>query len=207
LDLTTMHISTRFSAAMLAFTMACVTTQAIAQFRPGGASGGGMRGSRGGMGETDRGQRGPGEQRPAVQEDAVSVTEYRLDLLHMDLKLTPDQEPSWKSFADKVSALAADMSRERGRTQSVLQMKSMPRIDHAVDIARNRLTALEDIATAAKAFYGRLTPEQQSLADMRIAPIIPTLGLQATSGIPGTGGGFGPGSTPGPRDRPQSPPQ
>jgi hypothetical protein len=150
--------------------MAAAATEAMAQFRPGG----GMRGSRDSQAGYGRDQRPGGEQGPAMQEDAVSLTEYRLQLLREDLKLTSVQQPLWDAYADKVSALAADISRERGRLKATLQLNALQRIDRSVDVARNRLTALEEIASAAKALYGRLAPEQQSLADARLATTLPT---------------------------------
>ncbi len=133
--------------------------------------GGGMRGGRGEF-SRPRPQQGPA-QRPSVQEDPRSQTEFRLEMLHEDLKLSPDQEAAWKPYADKVSALAADMAREQARLKETLGLKSLQRIDQAVDVARDRLTALEDIAAAARALYSRLTPEQQSLADARLATTLP----------------------------------
>ena len=121
-----------------------------------------------------RDQRPGGEQGPVIQEDAVSLTEYRLQLLREDLKLTSVQQPLWDAYAGKVSALAADISREQGRLRATLQLKALERIDQSVDVARNRLTALEEIASAAKALYGRLTPEQQTIADARLATTLPT---------------------------------
>jgi len=41
-----------------------------------------------------------------------------------------------------------------------------------VDSARNRLAALEEVETAAKALYQALNPTQRALADMRIPTII-----------------------------------
>jgi hypothetical protein len=41
-----------------------------------------------------------------------------------------------------------------------------------VDAARNRLTALEDIATSAKILYGSLSPQQKVVADPRLATIV-----------------------------------
>jgi hypothetical protein len=67
-------------------------------------------------------------------------------------------------------------------------MKSLARIDQTVDVARNRLTALEDIASAAKALYARLTPEQQSLADARLATTLPTTTVAGFGGAPDAGG-------------------
>jgi len=182
----------------LAATMVSAATDVLAQYRGGipdgrGLPGGGSRGSRGGSGDTSRDQRPPVEQRPGLQEDAVSLSEFRLEMLRADLKLAPEQEASWKAFADKVSALAADISRERGRLQAITQMKALQRIDQSVDVARNRLTALEDIASVAKALYGRLTTEQQSIADARLATTLPTVTAAGAAGFSG------------PRDRPQPP--
>ncbi|HYL90926.1 MAG TPA: hypothetical protein VEU32_19410 [Burkholderiales bacterium] len=82
--------------------------------------------------------------------------------LHEDLKLTP--QPSGRAVVQKV--------------------------DRIVDVARDRLTALEDIAQAAKDLYAKLTPEQQSAADPRLANLM-TMPL----GQPG-GGPAGPGRRP-----------
>ena len=171
-------------AVLLVIGMTAVAADAMAQFR-GGVPGGGMRGSRDGQGSYGRDQRPGGEQGPAIQEDAVSLTEYRLQLLRDDLKLTSVQQPLWDTYADKVSALATDISRERGRLRATLQLTALQRIDQSVDVARNRLTALEEIASAAKALYGRLTPEQQSIADARLATTIPAVSVAGTPGLPG----------------------
>jgi len=182
-----MRVVIRMGAYLLIVAMTAAT-DAIAQFRGGVPGGGGMPGggARGGRdGQMGRDQRPGGEQHPAVQEDLVALAEYRLELLRVDLKLAPNQESSWKTYADKVSALAADMSRERVRVQSTLQMKSLQRIDQSVDVARNRLTALEDIAAAAKTLYAHLAPEQQSLADARLATTIPAVSAAGMAGIPG----------------------
>lgn len=173
-----MKAETKILAFLLMVVMAAAATVAMAQFRPGGGS----RGSR--DGPMSRDQRPGGEQGPAVQEDAVSLTEYRLQLLREDLKLTSVQQPLWDAYADKVSALAADISRERGGLRATLQLKALQRIDQSVDMARNRLTALEEIASAAKALYGRLAPEQQALADARLATTLPTNTVAGFGGAP-----------------------
>jgi hypothetical protein len=200
-----MNAGKRYLGLLLAAAMACVVPEALAQFRSGvpggGFPGGGTRGSRGG-GDSGANQRQPGEQRPEMQENAVNLADYRLELLHVDLKLAPEQEPVWKSFADKVSAMASDMARERARLQSTLQLKAVQRIDQSVDVARNRLTALEDIASSAKALYARLTPEQQTIADARLATTIPSSFGQSVGGIGGMGAMRG---GPGPKDAPRPP--
>jgi hypothetical protein len=162
-------------AVLLAAITAFAATELMAQVRGGGFPGGGMRaGSRGGQGDGNRDQRPGGDQRPAVQADPVGQAEYLLEMLREDLKLSPEQQAAWNPYADKVSALAADLSRERGRIKATMQLKALQRIDQSVDTARNRLTALEEIASAAKALYERLTPEQKAIADMRLAATLAT---------------------------------
>ncbi len=88
---------------------------------------------------------------------------------HEDLKLTDAQEPAWESYVAKLRALANDVAME---SRSRPQVGLVQRIDRIVDSARNRLTALEDIAQSAKSLYAGLTPEQQKMADPRLANII-----------------------------------
>jgi hypothetical protein len=91
---------------------------------------------------------------------------------HEDLRPSPAREPVWQFYSDKVRALAGDIARERGRGRSAGQASLLQRIDLAVDAARDRVTALEDIAQAAKALYAGLSAEQQRMSDPRLANIL-----------------------------------
>ena len=146
--------------ALLAF-MALAATPALAQF--GSPSGGRRRGDKGGdmgKGAMDKG----GEPR-------VNTLETTAHELHEDLKLTPQQEPLWESYLDKLRALGNDIARER-RPLGSARGNVTQQIDRLVDTARNRLTALEDIAQAGKDLYAKLTPEQQPAADPRLANLM-----------------------------------
>jgi hypothetical protein len=46
------------------------------------------------------------------------------------------------------------------------------RIDAATVIARNRVSELEEIGSAAKALYATLSPDQKKIADKEILTII-----------------------------------
>ena len=116
-------------------------------------------------------------------ENSVDQLALILAELQQDLKLTADQQDAWGAYTRNVEALASDVARERGRTKEVMQMKVLQRLDHAVDVARNRLTAVEDIAAAAKKLYAGLPPEQQSTADPRLATAIAAASGSANSGI------------------------
>jgi hypothetical protein len=142
----------RFS---MAAALSLAATAAMAQFGRKG-KGGGERGGR----------------------EAVNMLEVTLHEFHEDLKLRPEQELAWGAYVDKIRALAEDVGRERRQTA---QLALLQRIDRTVDVARDRLTAVEDIALAAKALYAGLTPEQQQIADPRLANLIlmPLAGAQA----------------------------
>ena len=131
--------------------LAGVTSTALAQF-------------------SGRRRREGGEQKKAGEEPQVNQIEVTLHEFHEDLKLTDAQEPAWESYVEKLRALARDVARESRSRPAQLGLEQ--RIDRIVDSARNRLTALEDIAQSAKALFAGLTPEQQKMADPRLANLI-----------------------------------
>jgi hypothetical protein len=123
---------------------------------------------RGGPPRNDSGQRAA--QVPPLESSEQVDT--MLQRLQDDLRLTADQESLWMAYSDKVLALADDISRERMKDQTGFQMRALQRLDHQVDIARNRLAALEDITEAAKKLYLKLTDEQRNKAEPRLATIV-----------------------------------
>jgi hypothetical protein len=106
------------------------------------------------------------------EEPRVNPLESSLQELHEDLKLAPQQEPLWESYADKIRALANDVARERNARPSGTQLNVGQRMDRVVDTARNRLAALEDISQAGKSLFESLSPEQKAPADPRLANIM-----------------------------------
>lgn len=100
--------------------------------------------------------------------------EVTLHELHEDLKLTASQEPLFEAYAGKVRALASDIGRERERQKIAGAAKAnvLTRIEHALDIRRDRLTALEEIADAAKALYAKFDDGQRIAADPRLATVM-----------------------------------
>ena len=96
--------------------------------------------------------------------------------------MTPEQTALWQTYATHVLALESDLSRQRARGVSAsATMGSGPagagvrQIASAVDSARNRLAALEDIETASRALYKVLQPEQTTMADVRSAEYLTPL--------------------------------
>ena len=144
--------------AALAAALTVLATSASAQF-------GGRRdmGRGGGAGEGGKG----GERREPTPPLEVTLHEF-----HEDLKLAAAQEPLFERYAEAIRALADDLARERSRSAAETQAALAVRIDRNVDMMRNRLAAVEDIAAAAKALYGSLSAEQQTLADPRLATLM-----------------------------------
>jgi hypothetical protein len=141
-------------------------------------------GSKGGRGRADRSPPADVPMRPSSGENLVELTEYRLVAMEEDLRLTPAQQKTFTAYADKVRAIAADIARDRTRPPSGPQPTMVQQADRAVAIARNRMTALEDIAGSAKVFYEGLLPEQKLLADSRFATIMPLIAGTAVVGTP-----------------------
>jgi hypothetical protein len=119
-----------------------------------------------------RGRSERGEKSKGGEEPRVNLLETSLEELHEDLKLSAVQEPLWASYADKLRALANDVARERNARPSGASLSLLQRMDRVVDAARNRLTALEDIAQAGRLLFESLSPEQKAAADPRLANLM-----------------------------------
>jgi hypothetical protein len=96
---------------------------------------------------------------------------FQLSDARLALKLTPEQAPAWQVYENKVVDLLDDLARGINAPQG----SALKQIDARIDVVRNRLTALEDIADAAAKLYGMLTDEQKSAADRMLAATLPTL--------------------------------
>jgi Spy/CpxP family protein refolding chaperone len=156
--------------------------------------GGGMGGLGGGMGGRHEGrQMERGRERqpaPAIETSPAMEVEQQLENLHYQLRLKPDQESLWAGYREKVGALVEDQTRP-GRDERAAGGSAVQQIGRRVDQARNRMTALEDIADAAQRLYAALDDRQKGLADRLMATTVPAAAgqvpmPQARSGAPGS---------------------
>lgn len=154
-------------AAMLA-----VASVALAQ-----APGQGGRAGPSGMGggPSGMGARPPADARP-LAPNVTELVNMRLSQLEEDLNLRAHQLALWNKYRERVLGLLDDV-RRAGRV-SAIETTAPQRLDALIDHARNRLTAIEDIADAGKALYAALTPEQKTVADRRLALPLATLSGQ-----------------------------
>ncbi|HJY77699.1 MAG TPA: Spy/CpxP family protein refolding chaperone [Burkholderiales bacterium] len=102
----------------------------------------------------------------------INPLEATLGEFEIDLKLTGDQQKAWNAYADGIRALQKDIARDRAPRASDAQLDLAKRLDRAADVARDRLTAVEDIVDSAKGLLKTLSPEQRTMADPRLANLI-----------------------------------
>ena len=138
---------------------------------PGGRAGPSGMGS----GPSGMGARPPGDARP-LAPNVTELVNMRLSQLEEDLNLRAHQLAPWNKYRERVLGLLDDV-RRAGRV-SAIETPAPQRLDALTDAARNRLTAIEDIAEAGKALYAVLTPEQKAVADRRLALPLATLSGQ-----------------------------
>lgn len=124
-----------------------------------------------------------------TQMTLQSAVQYRLELLEEDLRVRPEQQNAWRNYRDRVLKLADDTLRS-ARTALGGDMSAPQRLDRLSDIARDRLTAIEDIVDAGKQLYATLTPGQQAVADRRMAvPVMALAGVEPNSAAARAGAG------------------
>jgi len=153
-----------------------------AQAQAGGMGGmGGMGGRSGrGMGGAGGSTQGGVDCRPSAAPEAGSPVQvnFRLTQLQDALHLRAEQMATWRSFAAKVRALAEDVSREQGRSMDLRPgadsgpLPGLKHVSRAVEAARSRMLALEEIEATSTALYKTFTPEQKTLADARVPEIV-----------------------------------
>jgi len=102
----------------------------------------------------------------------INPLEATLGEFETDLKLAADQQKAWDSYAEGIRALQRDIARDRAPRASDAQLDLAKRLDRAADVARDRLTAVEDIVESAKGLLKTLNPEQRTMADPRLATLI-----------------------------------
>jgi len=161
---------------------ACATPYGGGMGGPGGGPGG-----MGGSGGMNGGERGVPE-RGAFKSPIEQIQEQLVDTA-MALKLTPKQAVLWDAYQASVGALMADQVKQE--LYATTPRTALQLINGKVDVVRNRLTAMEEIAERATTLYQSLDDGQKTIADQRLAATVPALysGLVVQSGGGRAGGG------------------
>ena len=114
-----------------------------------------------------------GDDARTVNASLPELVNIRMSQLEEDLQITAQQMPQWKNYRSRVMDMLEDM--KRGPRVSASETNAVKRLEGLADMARNRLTAVEDIVDAGKALYAVLSPAQKEIADRRLALPLATL--------------------------------
>lgn len=82
--------------------------------------------------------------------------------LHDALKLAPDQEGAWKKFTDSMQPPAKP---ESGKRPDWSNLSTPERADKMLEFSKAHQERMVEHATALKAFYATLNPEQKKTFD------------------------------------------
>lgn len=156
----------------IGFLLACLSTNAIAQFPGGGGMpGGGSEGRKGGM---PRPMDKP-EPRAAPQaQDPIIAVERELPSLAIDLRLTPEQAGLWAKFLRETRDVA-QLSRMRAKryfsspdTLKAAAPSAMELFSDMADDDRQRADAMTDLLISLKTLFASLDYNQRALFNRRI---------------------------------------
>jgi hypothetical protein len=84
--------------------------------------------------------------------------------LHDALKLSPQQEPAWNSFAASMKPAERGQHPDRAAWAS---LSAPQRMEKMIELHKQRTTMMESRLAALNTFYGTLTPEQKKVFDQQ----------------------------------------
>lgn len=154
----------------IALSLAFATLPAHAQF--GGGPGWGRAGGPPGGGGMDGGPRGR-HVASASSAQPTPTLEQQLDNVRVQLGIRLEQESLWLNYQEKIGALVGDQLRSRQNADG--EGSAIQQMERKIDLVRNRLTALENIADAARKLYLKLDDFQKGKADRLLAATLPAL--------------------------------
>jgi periplasmic protein CpxP/Spy len=103
------------------------------------------------------------EMRAAQHQQRV---EERIAYLHSALKITADQEPQWKTFADTMRSNGQNMAELfKQRAESEGQRNALDDMKQYAQIAQAHADDMQKLVTAFEPLYNSFSPEQKKLAD------------------------------------------
>ncbi|MGH8782619.1 Spy/CpxP family protein refolding chaperone [Paraburkholderia sp.] len=102
---------------------------------------------------------------PAAKVPHEQRVEERIAYLHSQLKITPQQEAQWSTFADVMRGNGQTMGelyRQRGENKNVSALDDMKQYS---EIAQAHADGTKKLVDAFEPLYNGFSPEQKTLAD------------------------------------------
>uniref|UniRef100_E6QQD8 LTXXQ motif family protein n=1 Tax=mine drainage metagenome TaxID=410659 RepID=E6QQD8_9ZZZZ len=100
--------------------------------------------------------------------DPLAMAQKHLEHLKSVLKITPDEEPAWQAYTEKVHIQVKKMTENRELMHHEHLDKTITTPDRMEEIAGNmkaRAQDMAEMADATKMLYDKLTPEQRAEFD------------------------------------------
>jgi hypothetical protein len=135
------------------------------------------------MGLGGMGGMGPMGRQAAAKFDPAQRAAQHLDYMKYQLKITPEQEPLWRSFADKAQG-EAGKGRAAMQAQADANLPAPERMAKMQGLMEERLAAMKGVNESFGRLYAALTPEQKKIADQQAA----RMGKGGMGGMGGMGG-------------------
>jgi hypothetical protein len=112
-----------------------------------------------------------------MAQAAAADLQMNISRLREDLKLTKAQQILFDAYVDKITTLGDDIQRSQVTLRSTknVELASPQQFGQMIDLARNRLTAVEDIADAGTILFESLSAEQKAIANGRLAALVTPL--------------------------------
>lgn len=118
----------------------------------------------GGAAHAFRGEGGCGSGQ-MMSQSAEKFATARLDKLHADLKLAPDQEAAWKAWSAPIQQRAATMKERRPDFEAMSKLPAPERMEKMLERMKEHEKEMEAGLVATRSFYATLTPEQRQVFD------------------------------------------
>lgn len=99
------------------------------------------------------------------QRDPAARAEDRLVHLKNDLKITPEQEQAWESFATVYRAEMGSLPPPPRFGADAAPQAAPEAMTQRLAFMQQRLAHMQNVSKALQELYGQLTPEQKTAAD------------------------------------------
>jgi hypothetical protein len=148
------------------------------------AQGGRNMGGCDGMGPMGMGPGGQGGQmgkQGGMKFDPAQRAERHLTMLKGQLKITPEQEPLWQAYAEKMKANAGTGMHAMRDQMADTKLTAPERMTKMQTLMEEHLTKMKGVHDGFNRLYAALTPEQKTVADQHVGQ----MGRQGKGGKPG----------------------
>jgi periplasmic protein CpxP/Spy len=112
---------------------------------------------------------GPGDRPAGMKFDPAQRADRHLAILKDALKITPEQQPLWQAYADKMKAEAGKGQQAWRNAPNDENLSAPERMTRMQTLMEEHLTGMKGVNESFSRLYAALTPEQKGIADRQAA--------------------------------------